>query len=175
MLGSCLWADTGILGTGGSDHPLLYSCHWLLCGFFSGYGTNPLKIVLGALGETHPHQHQKRFPLGRKQESRSLGFLGSHHSPLYDQTISHAPFTMTMMQEEQVYWEDALEPSSPRTGMRVEPTLTSWQPCNMPMTTTWLSLWYVSLPTRGFGCAREGGGGYPEALLERLLESSPSS
>lgn len=62
------------------------------------------------------------FPLGRKQE----GILGSHLSLLYDQTIDRAPFTMTMMQEEQTYREGALEPSSPRTVMRAEPTLTSW-------------------------------------------------
>lgn len=124
----------------------------------------------------HIHINTRRgFPLGRKQEGRLLGFLGSHLSLLYDQTISQAPFTMTTMQEEQAYWESALEPPFPRTGMRVEPTLTSWQPCDMPMTTAWLSLRSISLPARGFGWARDEGGGYLEALLESLLESSSSS
>lgn len=97
-------------------------------------------MVLGGSGGAHPLQPQKRLHLGRGQEGGAPGLLGRHISLLYAQTIAQAQFTTTIMQEDRAYWEDALDPSLPRTVMRGEPPLTSRQPCGTLRTTMLRSL-----------------------------------
>lgn len=89
----------------------------------------------GPVGHTHFSIKRGFTWTGGRRAGLQGSWAGSKFPFSMPKLWAKVQFTMTIIQEQQAYGVDALGPSFPRTVTRVEPTLTSCQPCNFLMTT----------------------------------------